>query len=160
MNHLAIKCHFLQTHNISCFSTGHQVIPIWRTDVSTWRSSILCFYLCCGLEWNSLLEYSGKNTTVGLCALSRFDFARSSCFLARFPTAVYARSRAKRYPRQRVAYYCNASATTQFELLKLSGDVPNNPGPVKGSSYTRSLCAGCEKALKKNLNGVTGNAPA
>ena len=107
-----------------------------------------------GPERKSLLKYSGNSAITDVSAFSILDFARSSCLLARFPTAIYAKPKAKRYSGQRFVYYRNATATTQFELLKLSGDIPSNPGPVKGSSYTRSLCAECGKALKKNQNGV------
>ena len=67
----------------------------------------------------------------------------------------YARSRRKSYFVQRTLYYGNSTATTQFLLLKLSGNVESNPGP-QGSLYnsSKTLCACCAKAMRRNQNGV------
>ena len=111
-----------------------------------------------GLVWNSRLEYSDGVTKDGFCAHSTPDIAGLSCILGRLTTRPYKRSRVNRYSNRRVAYYYNSMATTQIELLKLSGDIASNPGPAIRSSNTRSPCAGCEKALRKNQNGVRCSA--
>ena len=107
-----------------------------------------------GLVWNSRLEYSDGVTNDGFCALSTLDIAGLSCVLGRLTTRPYKRLRVNGYSNRRVAYYCNSTATTQIELLKLSGDIASNPGPAIRSSNTGSPCAGCEKTLRKNQNGV------
>ena len=107
-----------------------------------------------GLVWNSRLEYSDGVTKDGFCALSTLDIAGLSCVLGRLTTRPYKRLRVNGYSNRRVAYYCNSTATTQIELLKLSGDIASNPGPALRSSNTGSPCAGCEKTLRKNQNGV------
>ena len=106
-----------------------------------------------GLVWNSRLEYSDGVTKVDFCAFSTLDIAGLSCILGRLTTRPCKRSRVNGYSNRRVAYYCNSTATTQIELLKLSGDIASNPGPAIRSSNAGSPCAGCEKALRKNQNG-------
>lgn len=76
-----------------------------------------------GLVWNSRLEYSDGVTKDGFCALSTIDIAGLSCILGRLTTRPYKRSRVNGYSNRRAAYYCNSTATTQIELLKLSGDI-------------------------------------
>ena len=118
------------------------------------RYLLLILLLYCGLVWNSRLEYSSGVTKDGFSARSTLDIAGLSCVLGKLTTRPYTKSRVKAYSDRRVSYYCNATATTQIELLKLSGDIASNPGPAIRSSNTGSLCAGCEKALRKNQNGV------
>ena len=68
----------------------------------------------------------------------------------------YGRPRAKAFFGRRVLYCNNSTATTQFELLKLSGDISSNPGPEKGdaSNHSKSICGGCSKTLRRNQDGV------
>lgn len=66
----------------------------------------------------------------------------------------YARPRRRSFVGQRTLFYSNSSATTQFELLILAGNVHLNPGPKYRGSSTRPLCAACTKALRKDHNGV------
>ena len=68
----------------------------------------------------------------------------------------YRRPRTKAFFGRRVVYCNNSTATTQFELLKLSGDISSNPGPEKGdaSHHSRSVCGGCSKTLRRNQDGV------
>ena len=61
----------------------------------------------------------------------------------------------RKYLGWRYLYYSNAVATTQFLLLRRSGNVELNPGPQKtGLSASKSICSFCEKVLKRNQNGV------
>ena len=68
----------------------------------------------------------------------------------------YRKPRAKAFFGRRIVYCNNSTATTQFELLKLSGDISSNPGPEKGdaSNHLRSICGGCSKTLRRNQDGV------
>ena len=67
----------------------------------------------------------------------------------------YARSRRRSYFGLRTLYYSNSTSATQFTLLKLSGGVECNPGP-QGSleNSSKTLCACCAKAMRRNQNGV------
>ena len=61
----------------------------------------------------------------------------------------------RRYSGRRYLYCSNAVATTQFLLLRRSGNVELNPWPQKtGLSASKSICSFCEKVLKRNQNGV------
>ena len=68
----------------------------------------------------------------------------------------YGRPRAKAFFGRRVLYCNNSTATTQFELLRLSGDISSNPGPEKGdaSNHSKSICSGCSKTLRRIQDGV------
>ena len=49
----------------------------------------------------------------------------------------------------------NTDATTQLELLKFSGNVESNSGPLRnGKKGTKVQCAACTKVLRVNQNGV------
>ena len=83
------------------------------------------------------------------------------CFLLkrRYLLRPYETPRKKAFAGQRVSYYNNSSATTQFQLLKLSGNVHLNPGPKSNgpSSRTASVgdkCSSCARCLRSNQNGV------
>jgi hypothetical protein len=66
------------------------------------------------------------------------------------------RGRAKAFHGRKVLYYSNANATTQFELLHLSGNVELNPGPDKVQNQeSKTYCAGCSKIIKVNQYGVS-----
>lgn len=65
----------------------------------------------------------------------------------------YVRSRAKAYSGLRCLYYSNTTATTQFALLKLSGNVEVNPGPSEAESG-KVVCLVCKNTLRKNHNGI------
>ena len=83
------------------------------------------------------------------------------CFLLkrRYLLRPYETPRKKAFAGQRVSYYNNSSATTQFQLLKLSGNVHLNPGPESNgpSGRTASVgvkCSSCARSLRSNQNSV------
>ena len=79
-----------------------------------------------------------------------FDFSNSYLHCQQ-----YIRSRKKAYSGRRALYYSNSTATTQLLLLKLSGNVESNPGPQgSDNNSSKTLCAYCAKAIRRNQNGV------
>ena len=83
------------------------------------------------------------------------------CFLLKrwYLLRPYETPRKKAFAGQQVSYYNDSSATTQFQLLKLSGNVHLNPGPKSNgpSSRTASVgvkCSSCARSFRSNQNGV------
>ena len=58
-----------------------------------------------------------------------------------------------------MSYHNNSSATTQFQLLRLSGNFHLNPGPKSNGPFSRTASVGvksssCARSLRSNQNGV------
>lgn len=70
-------------------------------------------------------------------------------------TQRWSRVRSKAFNGRRTLYYSNTTGITQFELLKLSGNIELNPGPSRCDEQTiKTHCAGCSNVIRANYTGI------
>ena len=106
----------------------------------------------CGLHILLLIlcystTFSSSSLAKCNCKLPRNDtlmFSGIRCsqyagIFVKLPHQPYSRNRSKAYFGLRSPYYSNTTATTQYALLKLSGNVESNPGPAKENNSAGNL---------------------